>query len=316
MRIFAPDYYKDFKCIAGECKHSCCIGWEIDIDKNSLEFYKTVGGKFGKMLAENIAFEDENSHFILKNDDCCPFLNRDNLCDIIINLGENKLCDICNDHPRFRNFYSEFMEIGVGMCCEAAARLILNNKSKVSVCELSDENNKLLASDEEEIFLQFRDRVFEILQNREIPIEKRVYELLSRCDIKDECLQFSNWFDIYLTLECLDENWFEILKHTKNKRTKSKIPKELEIPLEQLLIYFVYRHLSDGIYDGLLRERIGFVILSFNVITEIFSVMLQGDDFKFTGIELLAEIARMYSSEIEYCEENINEILRLLSQKL
>ena len=35
MKIFAPDYYRDFKCSAGNCKHSCCIGWEIDIDEDT-----------------------------------------------------------------------------------------------------------------------------------------------------------------------------------------------------------------------------------------------------------------------------------------
>ena len=32
MRIIAPDYYREFHCIADKCRHSCCIGWEIDID--------------------------------------------------------------------------------------------------------------------------------------------------------------------------------------------------------------------------------------------------------------------------------------------
>ena len=32
MQIIVPDYYKEFSCIADHCRHSCCIGWEIDID--------------------------------------------------------------------------------------------------------------------------------------------------------------------------------------------------------------------------------------------------------------------------------------------
>ena len=30
MTVTVPSYYKDFKCIADKCRHSCCIGWEID----------------------------------------------------------------------------------------------------------------------------------------------------------------------------------------------------------------------------------------------------------------------------------------------
>ena len=28
-----PRYFEEFKCIGGKCEDSCCIGWNIDIDK-------------------------------------------------------------------------------------------------------------------------------------------------------------------------------------------------------------------------------------------------------------------------------------------
>ena len=40
MKTVAPDYYPNFKCIASECRHNCCIGWEIDIDEDTFEYYK------------------------------------------------------------------------------------------------------------------------------------------------------------------------------------------------------------------------------------------------------------------------------------
>ena len=124
MKIYVPNYYKNFRCIAGACKHSCCIGWEIDIDEDTLEVYKNVGGCFGKRLNESIS-PGEDTHFILAENERCPFLNDENLCDIYIELGEDNLCQICSDHPRFRNFYSDRIEMGLGLCCEAATDLIL-----------------------------------------------------------------------------------------------------------------------------------------------------------------------------------------------
>ena len=53
MHIY-PDYYKKFKCIADKCKHNCCIGWEIDIDNNTYDFYKKLTGDFAKKIIENI----------------------------------------------------------------------------------------------------------------------------------------------------------------------------------------------------------------------------------------------------------------------
>ena len=35
MKITVPDYYKDFKCIAGACEDTCCAGWQVDVDDNS-----------------------------------------------------------------------------------------------------------------------------------------------------------------------------------------------------------------------------------------------------------------------------------------
>ena len=35
MKTVVPSYYKDFRCIAGDCRHTCCVGWEVDVDENS-----------------------------------------------------------------------------------------------------------------------------------------------------------------------------------------------------------------------------------------------------------------------------------------
>lgn len=316
MRVFAPNYYKDFKCIADKCKHNCCIGWEIGIDKNTFELYNSMGGAFGERFKKSIFSDNEGCYFILKNDKRCPFLNDNNLCDIILNLGEDKLCDICSDHPRFRNHYSEFAEIGVGMCCEAAAKLILNSEPKTKISQLAENDKELFLTTEEEVFLNFRERVFEILQNRELPVKNRICELLSKCNTDGESLKFAQWADVYLSLENLDKNWMRALEITKENLCKDNFCKELEIPFEQLLIYFVYRHLSDGIYDGMLRERLAFAVLSFNITTEVFGALSEKEILSIQGVELLAEIARMYSSEVEYCEENTDKILELLNEKI
>ena len=68
----------------------------------------------------------------------------------------------------------------------------------------------------------------------------------------------------------------------------------------------MYRHLSEGFYDGRIKERLLFAILSFYVIRKIFSY---GEE----TIDELIEICRMYSSEIEYSEENIECLLNKLS---
>ena len=35
MLTVRPDFYDDFHCLASACRHSCCVGWEIDVDAES-----------------------------------------------------------------------------------------------------------------------------------------------------------------------------------------------------------------------------------------------------------------------------------------
>ena len=59
MKHLAPAYYGAFTCLADRCRDNCCIGWEVDIDDESLEVYNSVGGEFGDRLRRYM--NDENS---------------------------------------------------------------------------------------------------------------------------------------------------------------------------------------------------------------------------------------------------------------
>ena len=139
MLWYVPHIYGDFHCIATACKHNCCIGWEIDIDDRTKEAYRGVAGPFGERLANSICEADGVSSFRLTEGERCPFLNCQNLCDIHLVLGEEALCQICRDHPRFRNYFSSRGEIGLGLSCEAAARLILNRQEPMTFIPLFDD---------------------------------------------------------------------------------------------------------------------------------------------------------------------------------
>lgn len=138
MKVFAPDYYSGFRCIAGACRHSCCAGWEIDVDPETLKRYRTMEGPLGEKLRRCIDSEPE-PHFILSPEERCPFLTDQNLCEIILEAGKDALCQICADHPRFRNYWSDRIEIGLGMACEEAARLILTASHPMRLVPVSEE---------------------------------------------------------------------------------------------------------------------------------------------------------------------------------
>lgn len=308
MKLFAPDYYRDFSCIAGKCKHSCCVGWEIDIDDKTSEYYKSIPGEFGKRLIRGISLDGDSPHFVLSAEERCPFLNKNNLCDIILNLGEDKLCQICSDHPRFRNFFSDRTEIGLGLCCEAAGRLILSRKQKTQLVVIEDNGIDELVSDEEQVFFALRERLFDIAQNRTKSINERIQEILSVCDISIPQKSSAEWADIYSRLEHMDLAWIDRLNELKQAENISPVGDEWDIPFEQLLIYFLCRHTADGLYDGRFRERVAFAALGVHIIGMLF--ISHGN----ITLDELVEIARLYSSEIEYCEENIEALLGILEK--
>ena len=85
---------------------------EIDVDDTTLTKYNSLNNDFANKIKSNIDFID-TPHFKLGQDERCPFLNSKGLCEIIINLGEDMLCQICSDHPRFRNYYDDFTMVKV-----------------------------------------------------------------------------------------------------------------------------------------------------------------------------------------------------------
>ena len=44
MLIVKPDYYNEFKCIAENCPDTCCAGWQIVIDEESMKKQLEIAG--------------------------------------------------------------------------------------------------------------------------------------------------------------------------------------------------------------------------------------------------------------------------------
>lgn len=179
MKVRRPSYMKDFKCIGSACTDTCCAGWEIVIDDTTYEAYKQVDGRFGERLRQQIGEEQGEAYFKLQTGRRCSFLNQDNLCDIFIEIGENMLCDICREHPRYYEWFGDYMEMGVGLCCEAAEQLIFSSEEKTSF-ELLTEGEEDGGEEDELItlLLQARETAFSIVQNREMAIADRLTLLL------------------------------------------------------------------------------------------------------------------------------------------
>ena len=139
IKLRTPGYYKNFHCISSECKDNCCVGgWQIDIDEETAEYYSTVNGDFGKKLRDNIDYD--NLCFKLK-DGKCPFLDNNNLCGIYKELGEEHIGIVCDQFPRFTEYFGIVKERGIGLACEEAAKIILTDRSNFSYSETNTDED-------------------------------------------------------------------------------------------------------------------------------------------------------------------------------
>lgn len=124
MISIIPDGFNDFVCKAGNCRHTCCQTWEIDIDDDTAAYYLSLKGDLGKRLKKAIGKNEDGCYFKLNREGFCHFLRKDGLCEIILELGEDKLCDICTVHPRFFTYVEDYILCGTGLCCEETCEIL------------------------------------------------------------------------------------------------------------------------------------------------------------------------------------------------
>lgn len=284
MKLSAPKYYLDFACIADKCSHSCCIGWEIDVDERTMAKYSALCGGYGEEIKKSIC--GEVPHFALCEGDRCSHLDPRGLCRIIRELGEGYLCDICREHPRFYNETARGREVGLGLSCEEACRIILSsdNYAEMTVIgEDGEENDAIFDSVAE------REKIFGILSDRGVAYAERIKIIAGKYGIS---LSDIEWHEVINALEYLDEEHRELFSEFSSDVGASDIDEELE----RALAYFIYRHASAAENDDEFRAAVGFSLFAERLLASISSK------------ETVRDRARIISEEIEYSEDNTDAI--------
>lgn len=147
IKMRYPIYLKEFKCIGGECEDSCCIGWDVDIDKFTFYQYESVSDSDMKNILESNLIKNKKcqcdeidfAKVKLGESKRCPFLKVDNYCVIHSNLGEEYLSNVCTSFPRVTNKIDGIYEMSFAVACPEAARILLLKKNGIEFSE-SDEN--------------------------------------------------------------------------------------------------------------------------------------------------------------------------------
>lgn len=181
MEIRVPSYYRKFQCTADKCPDTCCAGWQIVIDEETLEKYHKFEGPFGNRLANSIDWRE--GVFKQYEDKRCAFLDENNLCDIYTEAGPEMFCRTCKSYPRHFEEFENVREISLAMSCPEAAKLILVPKEPVKFITVDKKYKEDVYEDFDFLLysklVDAREIIIEILQDRTCPVEERMAMVLA-----------------------------------------------------------------------------------------------------------------------------------------
>lgn len=391
MKYYYPDYFDQFHCVPGKaCPDSCCIRWQIVVDPDTLKKYKQVGGELGRRMADKIDFETGKitPHGC---DHRCEFLNEDNLCDIVLELGEEYLCETCHTHPRHEEVYPNVRERSLAMTCPIVCKQLLTRQEPVGI--LHSKKNEKKEHDRFfdwklfRVLLRTRDGLLYVAQNREASIAERMITVLGlghdvesrirkrsmrkrrdwwqkvlptypdfteqeRWELRlirkqyrnrnafakvEQCLDEIIYDEKYFrqeteesvhsimtdmifalsTMEALRTDWpaylqsvlnmrEEMLQEDSEKWMAQYHAREAEIPLEQMLVYFLYVYCCSSVYDEQLLAKCKMAVVNVLLIRELWFMKWYENDGKLT-IDEQADIAHWFVREIENSDENMEQ---------
>ncbi len=305
MKRYAPAYYPRFACIADRCRHSCCIGWEIDVDEESLQLYDELRSGYGEVIARSIEGREDCPHFRLGEGERCPHLDERGLCRIILTLGEDYLCDICREHPRFYHVTPHGREVGLGMACEEACRLILTSDDGAQFVCVGEDAEDAPVWDGYDATAD-RAQVYALLADGTLSYDEQRQEIAARYGVAPTALSDEQSRALLTSLEYMDERNRE--RFAAAYRADGATPTALEQPLRRALIYFVFRHTSAA------EDREEFTAaLGMCLFLERLLCSLAADESA-TELPALIEVARTLSEELEYSEDNTEEIRRMFEK--
>ncbi len=245
MRYIKPDYYDDFCCTADQCPDTCCAGWQIMIDDESLERYADVQGDFGKRLRDSIDWQEGAFY---QDHRRCAFLNEQNLCDLYTALGSEALCDTCRKYPRHVEEYEGLREWSLSLSCPVAAEMILAQQGfPVFITEENEEPDELEEEFEDFDLLLFtqledaRNAVFQRLHQdaddqTEDYVQKNMGRALLLARQMQICLEEGNFFELEELIETYQEEprQRDVLKKPEEQYQKSLSLYHIMYGLERL----------------------------------------------------------------------------------
>lgn len=189
MIELAIDAFDEFTCIGDLCEDHCCKGWSVIIDKDTHEVYEKVkDAKFKDKFNVGVSKLKKGSRnnfsvMNLNGEGNCYFLDENQLCEIYKTLGSDKMSYTCRTYPRQIIQVGSVIQKTLALSCPEASRKILfreepiefnieETQTRHKVAKIYSMKDKGLFSND--LFLELRSFMIDILQNRSYSIEERL----------------------------------------------------------------------------------------------------------------------------------------------
>ena len=343
MKLTYPDYYPDFHCLAGACPDTCCKGWQIVLDDESLRCYRSLPGALGDRIRENLITENGETRFALRNG-VCALLREDGLCPIQAQVGLEALCTSCRTHPRFIEEYGASQELSLSVSCPEAARLLLDRSTPLSFLtettpepvtdcnELDAElyfallraretatallhEARLCVNDRLVLLLRFSERVQRLLDAGQAA---RVGALCRELSYPASWLRplrmgrrlrrrpapFYPAWAVLGQMEHLTDEFRRLLDAGIREEPEAFDPDAFPRAEENLMVYFLFRYFLKAVNDGQLLPRVQSCVFHLLAVRTLYTL---GEG---RGLNAYIKTVSLYSREVEHSDEN----LRLLRQ--
>lgn len=286
-----PTFYHTFQCKANQCHHTCCQKWTIDVDEETAKLYQTLPTPLGEDLRKFMTVDDEGYYFMFSDKQpTCPLLREDGLCRVVLELGEDSLCDTCHMHPRFYKYIEDLELCGVGLSCEESVEKLLATEGDQLQFTIEDDDCEFTAEDR--------------------PVLENIFDLLA-LGINPAICQFTlNHFihycqelvTIYKKTEPIDEEWTKQLAHLEAILSSTEASTTMDLlkadtidvsALNKVYQYILYRQID------MLAEYSLESLVRYAFDATVFIALLT---HQFGN---LPEQIRRWSEQIEYDEDNV-----------
>ena len=317
-KLIIPDFYRDFTCTAGECPDTCCKDWDIVVDGETLDFYRSTGDE---QILAGITTDSDGDTVLKFENGVCPFLNEDRLCGVQLRYGAEKICETCRAFPRITQDYTEFEERLLTLACPETARLLIINRERfefITDIRVSGNDsgydpafmNFLLRARyltagilrEDAPFFDKMRRVLAFTENAQQLIDDEIFDIerlddWREFDVAPKAAGRSIVFKAHRELDVMDKAWLEKAVSCENE----KLPVTIDEELTSLALYYLARYYLTAIssYDIITTVKRSYC-------AAVVCAALIARENAENDSEKRALIYQKYSKEIEHSDENLD----------